>query len=287
MTVNSGRLQHYLDFTSKFVDPHDVRVWLPDNYSEKEKYEVLYMQDGQNLFDSKTTWNGQEWGVDETAAVLMSAQKTKKFIVVAISNIPDQRTREYFPQKPFESLPQQTQDSLYNMGSDGKKRLSGKINSDAYLKFIVEGVKPFIDMQYSVYTDKAHTFIAGSSMGGLISLYAVCEYPEVFGGAACLSTHWTGIFTTENNPIPKAFFQYLRKKLPNPKTHRFYFDHGDQTLDALYGPYQTDADAIGKKKGYKADHWQSKSFPGKDHSEQSWRERLDQPFLFLLGNSQI
>ena len=79
------------------------------------------------------------------------------------------------------------------------------VQSDAYLKFLVTELKPFIDSTFSVATDRSNTFIAGSSMGGLISMYAVCEYPAVFGGAACLSTHWPGIFTAENNPIPEAF----------------------------------------------------------------------------------
>ena len=77
--------------------------------------------------------------------------------------------------------------------------------SDNYLKFLVTELKPFIDKKYSVYKDMNHTFIAGSSMGGLISMYAICEYPRVFGGAACMSTHWPGIFSAEGNPVPDAF----------------------------------------------------------------------------------
>ena len=113
-----------------------------------------------------------------------------------------------------------------------------KVNSDNYLKFIVKELKPFVDKNFSVSSDKANTFIAGSSMGGLISLYAICEYPDVFEGAACLSTHWPGVFNADHNPIPKAFMDYLKKHLPDPKTHKIYFDYGDQTLDAMYGPFQ-------------------------------------------------
>jgi enterochelin esterase-like enzyme len=64
-------------------------------------------------------------------------------------------------------------------------------------------------------------------MGGLISPYAFCEYPKIFGWAACLSTHWLGSFTTENNPFPNSMIRYLSKKLPNPKSHKIYFDCGD------------------------------------------------------------
>ena len=94
-------------------------------------------------------------------------------------------------------------------------------SSDNYLKFIVEELKPFIDSTYSTLIDKENTFIAGSSMGGLISMYAVCEYPNVFGGAACLSTHWPGTFEVENNPIPEIFYNYLTNNLPKPNQNKF------------------------------------------------------------------
>jgi predicted alpha/beta superfamily hydrolase len=158
-----------------------------------------------------------------------------------------------------------------------------KPTSDRYLKFIVKELKPYIDRTYSVKTDRAHTFIAGSSMGGLISMYAICEYPAVFGGAACLSTHWVGTFTLENNPVPDAFITYLRKKLPDPKNHKIYFDCGDQTLDALYPEIQKQVDNVMKNKGFTESNWVTKYFPGEDHSEQAWSKRLHIPLAFLLN----
>jgi hypothetical protein len=105
---------------------------------------------------------------------------------------------------------------------------------------------------------------------------------NVFGGAACISTHWPGIFAVENNPIPDAFYAYMKKQLPDPKTHRIYFDYGDQTLDALYPPLQKKADAVMTEKGFSAANWSTQFFPGKNHSEEAWSERLEIPFLFLL-----
>jgi enterochelin esterase-like enzyme len=119
-------------------------------------------------------------------------------------------------------------------------------------------------------------------MGGLISMYALCEYPDVFGGAACLSTHWPGTFSMDNNPIPAAFMKYMRTHLPSPKTHKIYFDYGDATLDALYPPLQQMADEIMKEKGFNAKNWLTKFFPGEDHSENAWKKRLDIPLVFLL-----
>jgi enterochelin esterase-like enzyme len=120
-------------------------------------------------------------------------------------------------------------------------------------------------------------------MGGLISLYAICEYPDVFGGAACLSTHWPGIFAVEGNPIPEAFLNYMRSHLPNPNSHTIYFDYGDQTLDALYPPLQQKVDEVMQEKGFDASNWKTQFFPGKDHSEKSWKERLAIPLQFLFS----
>ena len=147
-------------------------------------------------------------------------------------------------------------------------------------------LKPFIDSNFSTLKNRQNTFIAGSSMGGLISMYAICEYPLVFGGAACLSTHWPGIFTTINNPVPAAFLQYLTTHLPAPGTHKFYFDYGTATLDSMYKPFQLQADAIMRQMGYTARNWMSKEFIGDDHSEASWRKRFHIPAFFLLSETQ-
>lgn len=280
----SGTVQRFENFPSKYVSPRHVDVWLPEGYSTREKYAVLYMHDGQMLFDSTTTWNKQEWGVDETMSRLLAAGKIRNCIVVGIWNAGKTRHSNYFPQKPFESLPESLQDSLlYLAKRDQQSGLFAiRVNSDHYLHFLVHELKPFIDSRFSTKKDRKNTFIAGSSMGGLISMYAICEYPKVFGGAACLSTHWPGTFAVENNPIPDAFFQYMRTHLPSPKTHTFYFDYGTATLDALYEPFQIKADQVMAAKGYTAKNWITRKFEGEDHSERAWRERLGIPLEFLL-----
>lgn len=242
--VVSGTIERIENFQSKYIDARNIDIWLPDGYSAKEKYAVLYMHDGQALYDSTTTWNHQEWGVDEIAGELIKQRKVQPFIVVGIWNSDAKRHIDYFPQKPFESLTAQQQDSIYASNKSGRVVFAGKIQSDRYLKFIVSELKPYIDSAFSTLKSSSHTFIAGSSMGGLISMYAICEYPKVFGGAACLSTHWPGVFTMENNPIPDAFLNYMRVHLPNPKNHKLYFDYGDQTLDAMYPPLQAKVDEV-------------------------------------------
>jgi len=285
-TPEQGRVVRHENFPSAHVTPRHVDVWLPAHYTPEKKYAVLYMQDGQMLFDSALTWNKQEWGVDETLTMLMEGKEIKDCIVVGIWNGGRSRHAEYFPQKPFESLSKSQQEVVYNAyRSNGQSIFFGiPIMSDHYLAFITQELKPFIDKTYSTETDRNSTFIAGSSMGALISLYAICEYPAVFGGAACLSTHWPGLFTMENNPVPAAFFSYLEQSLPSSKNHRLYFDHGTETLDSMYASLQKSVDQIMEKRGYKSKQWISRSWPGQDHSERSWRSRFSVPANFLLKN---
>jgi enterochelin esterase-like enzyme len=281
--VASGTIQRFENFASKFVDPRNVDVWLPGGYDAKKKYAVLYMHDGQMLFDSTTTWNKQEWGVDETVGRLMREGKIRDCIVVGIWNNGPKRHSEYFPQKPFESLSQAQRDSILKEArSAGRGLFADKIQSDNYLKFLVSELKPFIDSVFSTKKDRKNTFVAGSSMGGLISMYAICEYPEVFGGAAFISTHWPGTFKTENNPVPAAFLQYMKTNLPSPKKHKIYFDCGTVGLDAIYPPFQKQADEIMRAKGFSSKNWLTRVFEGEDHSERAWRKRLDIPLVFLL-----
>lgn len=282
--VSFGTIQRLENFQSQYVDARNVDVWLPDGFTSDKKYPVLYMHDGQMLYDASTTWNKTAWDVDDVLARLIQEKAIQEVIVVGVWNGGKTRHSDYFPQKPFESLSAAQKEMVYTAArSNGVSVFNEqKINSDNYLKFLVTELKPYIDKNFATKTDRKNTFIAGSSMGGLISMYAICEYPEVFGGSACLSTHWPGIFTLEGNPIPDAFLAYLRVNLPNPKSHKIYFDYGDQTLDALYPPLQKKVDEVMKAKGYQKKSWLTRYFPGEEHSEKAWNKRLDIPLLFLL-----
>lgn len=282
--VSSGSIRHFENFPSRYVAARNVDVWLPDGYSATKKYAVLYMHDGKSLFDSSIVWNHQEWGVDEVLGKLLVENKIRDCIVVGAWNTELTRHNEYLPQKPYESLNKDQQQVLLRA-----KRTSGndvfssyEIRSDDYLRFLVRELKPYIDSAFSTLPNQQHTFISGSSMGGLISIYAICEYPGVFGGAACLSTHWTGIFRKENNPFPGAMISYLEKKLPSPGNHKIYFDLGTETIDSLYSSYQLRVDRKMKNRGFNKMNWVTKEYPGADHSERSWNKRLEIPMNFLL-----
>ena len=284
-TVTSGTIERIPLFPSIHISPRNIDIWLPEGYDKKQQYAVLYMHDGQMLYDAATTWNKQEWGVDEVMGKLIGEGIVEPCIVVGVWNGGSSRHSDYFPQKPFESLPVAFRDSLVDQVKRNAETalFSTTVQSDAYLRFLVQELKPYVDSHYSTLTDRAHTFVAGSSMGGLISMYALCEYPAVFGGAACLSTHWVGTFETENNPIPAAFIGYMKDHLPDPATHRLYFDYGTETLDALYEPFQLQVDSVMQEAGYSEENWQTLKFEGHDHSEKAWNKRLAIPLRFLLG----
>ncbi|MCU4174736.1 alpha/beta hydrolase [Carboxylicivirga sp. N1Y90] len=274
--VASGELIRHANFESTFVDNRNIDVWLPNNYSDEKQYAVVYMHDGQMLFDANTTWNKQEWGVDEVFGKLISENRIKDCIVIGIWNNDQYRFAEYFPQRAWDNISPQKQKEIINGDAYTKQSFSSKeLLADNYLRFIVQELKPFIDKTYSTLPCKANTFIMGSSMGGLISYYAISEYPGVFGGAACLSTHW---------PAASGItLSYVDKNYPNPETHKIYFDYGTATLDSLYEPYQLKVDAMMIRNEFiKGKHFETHKFEGEAHTEIAWNKRLHIPIEFLL-----
>lgn len=173
-----------------------IQVYLPEGYStSKIRYPVLYMHDGQNLFDDKTAF-ASEWGVDE----FMDTMKMKKCIVVAIDNDGQYRTNEYCPWD-FKLIP--------------NLQKTNKGEGKAYTDFLVKTVKPFIDKKYRTLKDKNNAWIAGSSMGGLISLYAIVKYPSVFGGA--------GIFSPSVWICKNELLQFIKEKGKKVNSRIFFF----------------------------------------------------------------
>jgi predicted alpha/beta superfamily hydrolase len=198
---------------------------------------------------------------------LFTAGQASRTLVVGIWNTPD-RYREYDPQRVFEDYLSPEEKAAY-------LRDYGQPLADQYLKFIIQELKPWIDSRYRTLPDKQDTFLIGSSMGAMISAYALCEYPEVFSGAACLSTHWPS--------LNGKMVHYLADRLPDPQGHRIYFDYGTETLDAQYEPFQQQVDEVMRQRGYREEHdWLTRKFDGDDHSERSWRKRVDIPLQFLL-----
>ena len=283
--VSVGKLDFYPAFESKsgLITPRNVYVWVPDNYSRNKKYAVVYMSDGQNLFDPEKMFNHQEWRVDEVFGGLIKEGKIQDCIVVGVANVGRTRSQEYFPQDILDLYSPELKEY-----SRSKRMGEDDLLGNAYLKFLVEELKPFIDRTYSTYTDRDHTFHMGSSMGGLISSYAVTKYPDVFGGAGCLSTHsilYITDFDADKDSIDSAnqcYVDYLKANL-KPNSCKMYMDRGDQTLDAQYPKYQDRLDRMFKDAGWDDAHYVSRVFPGLEHVENSWASRLDIPVVYLLG----
>ena len=271
-----GRLVQYPDFPARAVAPRNVSIWLPPGYDKGTKrYPVIYMHDGQNVFDPATAYGGTTWGVAEALVAMR-----RDAIVVGVWNT-GLRGREYFPQKLFARLTPTQQANAHTTHG-------GEPISDAYLRFLVAELKPYIDTTYRTRPKPRDTSIMGSSMGGLISLYAMAEYPRVFGQAACLSTHWplSNPETSDPAAVSAAFARYLATSAMRPGANRLYLDHGTVALDHYYPPYAARMAAVFAARGWRGDRtFSSRSFEGAAHNEESWRARVDIPLAFLLKAS--
>lgn len=280
--IAGGRLVEYEAVASAHLGPRNVTVWLPPGYDAgSDRHPVLYMHDGQNLFDPARA-NFGEWGVDEHLVRLIETGQVRAPIVVGVWNTP-LRQREYVPADLIAALPGEVRDSLMPM-------YGGPPLSDQYLRFLAEELKPRIDSEYRTLTGRDDTVIAGSSMGGLISLYAMMKYPEVFGAAGCLSTHWPlrlerlegDALNTWRGAVVQAWSDVIQRGLPDPATHRLYMDRGDETLDQFYAFFQSRIDTVIRDAGWGADRFKTLVFPTAEHNEKSWNSRLDVPLTFLL-----
>ena len=265
----TGTVESWQDLPSAFVPARDVDVWLPPSYAAhpERRYPVVYMHDGQNLFDPTLVWGGNDWDVDGAMTRLAASGEAREAIVVGVWNTA-RRFEEY--------MPQVGEGEQVATGVDWYPSVPrAALASDEYLRFLVEELKPFVDARYRTLPGRDDTVVMGSSMGGLISLYALAKYPDVFGGAGAVSTHWPA--------GDGAMVDWLAAHLP-AGTHRIWFDHGTETLDAGYAPYQLRMDAAMQAAGWmRGRDWESRVYEGAAHEEKSWRARVGEPLRFLLG----
>lgn len=267
----TGTTESWQGVPSRHVGARDVDVWLPPSYGRDptRRYPVLYMHDGQNLFDPALGYTGVDWDIDGAMTRLIERGEIREAIVVGVWNTP-LRFAEYMPKAPVRT-------EIVGSGIEGRPiGRAEDIRSDDYLRFLVEELKPFIDQRYRTRPGRDDTAVMGSSMGGLISLYAVATHPDVFGAAGAVSTHWPA--------CDGCVVDWLAAHLPDRRTHRLYFDHGTVALDAGYAPYQQRMDAAMRKAGWREDDaWMTRSFEGAEHNETAWRARVEIPLRFLLA----
>ncbi|HEY4195740.1 MAG TPA: alpha/beta hydrolase-fold protein [Mucilaginibacter sp.] len=228
------------------------RIWiyLPADYaSSNKKYPVIYMHDGQNLFDEYTAGYG-EWGIDE---IMDKLPPKEQCIIVGIDHGGNYRISEYDPY-----------DSKY-----------GKGQGDQYVEFLVKTLKPYIDKHYRTETDASHTTIAGSSMGGLISMYAMLKYPGVFGNGGIFSpSFW----------IAPEMYTYAQKSRLNRKL-RFYFVCGSAESDSMVDDMHKMAELI-RSKGISEGNTPETLAKGAKHNEKQWHGDFPGFYSWLIGKSE-
>lgn len=260
-------LQPPIAVASRHVAGRLVQVWLPPGYARGAgRYPVVYLHDGQYVFDNPAPPDNASWGVHRALAAGIASGRMRPAILVAVWNTP-KRMGEYMPDS-----------ALTGAGPRalaGLPLARGDVRGDAYLRFLVEELKPRIDRAYRTRPAAADTMLMGASLGGLISAYALVRYPRVFGAAACLSTSW---------PIGDGFPErWFAAHLPDPHRQRLWFDYGTGTNDGVIEAPQRRLDALARRRGFTVRSWTSRGYPGARHSEVSWRARVADPLMFLLG----
>ena len=264
-----GRLVYWTDVESEFLGPkRHVEIWLPPGYdnSSSVRYPVLYMHDGQNLFDPRIANTGVDWGVDEAVVRLAKRGVIPPVIVVGVWSGP----RRGFEYSPWGDAPD-------------------------YARFLIEELMPRVNRSFRTLTGPEQTAVMGSSMGGLLSFYLVTRHPGVFGACGCVSTH----FPLSEAVVAEIFEQVqvegvpdttpyivrdIRAGLTVPKGTRYWFDYGTQGLDSAYAPTHARVRKWLLEQGLaEGREFVIRRYEGATHNEASWRARLDDPLTFLFG----
>ncbi|MEJ2193667.1 MAG: alpha/beta hydrolase-fold protein [Ignavibacteriaceae bacterium] len=246
----TGIVKYHPKMKGKGLKDRDVVVWLPPGYNERTDlhYPVLYMHDGQNLFDPKTSSFGVDWQIDEAADTLIRKNCIQPIIIVGIYNTPNRR-------------------SEYSENDTGY----------AYMNFIVNDLKPFIDDHYRTLSDREFTATGGSSLGGLISFMLLWEHSDVFSQAACLSPAFKISFIDFVTPV--------KNYNGNKKDIRIYIDNGGVGLEDSLQAGIDEMLLVLRKKGYveNDDLYWYKAADAK-HFESDWAERIWRPLIYMFGN---
>ncbi len=285
--LSEGRVVAWPSLDGGAAGKMTVWIWLPPGYDEArgKRHPVLYMHDGQNLFDKDLTVYNQEWGIDEAIPRMVRQGDLRDWIVVGVQS-PKARYHALFPEKMLPLLSPDFRNRVETLDA-GEPR--GPFTGDAYLKFMVGVVKPRIDGEYRTLKGPEDTAVMGSSMGGLMAFYAMAEYPDVFGQAAAVSMHVALAGPSEKGldhakaaaDAADAFRRYLATTKMNPGTNRLYIDHGTGTLDGSYGSYSSALVPMLHQAGWNGSSFEFRTYAGAEHNETAWQQRVDIPLAFL------
>jgi predicted alpha/beta superfamily hydrolase len=257
----SGNIRRHRRFRSKILgNRRDLLVYLPRRYRRfsRKRYPVLYLQDGQNVFDAATSFSRVEWGVDETAQRLIRQNLIEPLIIVAIANTGEDRINEYAPTRGV-------------IDTSGKRKKRSKGLARKYGQFLIEEVKPYIDKRYRTMREAEFTGLGGSSLGGLLTLSLGLWFPNVFTRLIAMSPSvWW------DNQVIVKMVEDLDEKLPlkiwlDTGTHEEGWERARTLRDALV------------EKGWKLfDDLQYHEIKSGDHSEGAWATRVDPALRFLF-----
>jgi predicted alpha/beta superfamily hydrolase len=279
---DQGRLLEYSHVAAEGLPDQRLSIWLPPGYDASDRrYPVLYMHDGHNLFDVKSSNFNKIWAADTAMLAAVKSGKVEPHIIVGIWAPGPDRHRQYLPR------------SLYDMtGGTLRAQLDGMtaggVISDRYLAWIAGPLKTWVDTALRTRPGRDDTAIVGSSMGGLMSCYAFLEAPMVFGRAGCVSSHWPAVdpraITADEAQLRALWDGWFAARLGKPDGRRVWMDHGTATLDAFYAPYQQVIDARFASAGWqKGRDWESRVYEGAEHEENAWAARLPEIFGWLLA----
>lgn len=256
-----GNIKRHRGFPSRILDNRrDVLVYLPPDYRRfsRARYPVLYMHDGQNVFDAATAFAGVEWGVDETAERLIRKKLLEPLIVVAVANTGENRIHEYAPTR-----------GVIDAKAKRKKRSRGLAR--LYGQFLIEELKPFIDKTYRTKREREFTGLGGSSLGGLVTLAIGILFPNAFSRLLVMSPSiWWDDFaiyrlidSVKDKPPLKIWL--------DTGTNEPGWEQGHELRDRLV------------EKGWKLfDDLHYFEAKGADHSEAAWAARVDPALRFLF-----
>ncbi len=245
----TGKVEYHKNFTFDSLKARDIIVWLPPDYEKNinERYPVLYMHDGQNIVDPRTSSMFVDWQVDETSDSLIRNGIIEPIIIVGINNTDDR-------------------------GDEYNNTPLGKL----YMNLIVDKIKPFVDSNYRTKTDRLNTSTVGSSMGGLISFMLAWEHPEIFSKAACFSP----AFKIADIDYVKEVLSYEGKK----RNLFFYIDNGGVNLEAMLQPGVDEMIKALQAKGYKPDYdYYLYIDKEAEHNEAAWAKRMWRPLKLFFG----